>query len=73
MTEIYSPISQCYGKVAYSTGREAKIAIKQVESRWGRRLNKYHCPHCGWYHIGNRVVPHEDEIEECDADELVSA
>lgn len=70
MTTVYSPISQCYGKVRYANKKEAKSAIKQVEARWGRRLNAYHCPHYQYednhYHIGNRVTAHDDTTQWCD-------
>jgi uncharacterized membrane protein YkoI len=56
----------CTGKKAYSSWREANIALRHtLENRRrerhtgdgaflrGYRLEPYHCPHCREWHIGN--------------------
>lgn len=55
----YSPTSQCWGKQRYMNKKAAKEAIKQVEAKYGERLNAYHCPYDqetdNHYHIGHKV------------------
>lgn len=46
-TVTYSRPSQCDGKRGYPTYLTAKQAN-------GRRLDIYHCPHCGQFHLGNK-------------------
>lgn len=55
MSVVYSPESQCHGKVQHPNKKLAKVAIKETEAKWGTRLNAYHCQHCGWYHTGHKV------------------
>lgn len=56
MSHVFDPRSQCIGKVRYRERRWAEAAIAQMRSR-GRDtagLSAYRCPHCEFFHIGNR-------------------
>lgn len=56
MSQSFDPRGQCLGKVRYRQRRWAKGAIQQMRAR-GRAtagLSAYLCPHCGFFHIGNR-------------------
>lgn len=56
MTVQYSPLSQCNGKIRYRTRRWAKQAIVEMRAHGHHTatLSAYLCPHCGFFHIGNR-------------------
>lgn len=50
---VYSPESQCKGKLRYSDKGDAKRASKRVERAIGR-VHAYRCSHCGWWHLGHK-------------------
>lgn len=43
----------CDGKRRYPDRSAANSAIWHQRARWTARMNAYHCPHCGYYHIGH--------------------
>lgn len=55
MPIVYSPVSQCHGKVQHPNKKAAKVAVKETEAKWGCRLNAYRCNWCGHYHTGHKV------------------
>jgi hypothetical protein len=46
---------QCVGKVRYSSRKKASLAKRQTRGRTVR-LYTYHCPHCGFWHMGRRAT-----------------
>lgn len=53
---VFSPSTQCDGKVAYVDKATAKRAARKTEYRLGR-MRPYRCPHCGAWHIGHKPPP----------------
>lgn len=52
---IYSPESQCEGKLRYSSKADAKRAAKRQERFGCGRMQPYRCAHCGHFHLGHRL------------------
>ncbi|MCG3134212.1 MAG: hypothetical protein HMLKMBBP_01504 [Planctomycetes bacterium] len=46
--------ARCLSKVRYES---ARIARKRAEAR-GLPLYHYRCPHCGFWHLTKKRVPH---------------
>jgi len=44
-------IKACGNKVRYPNRKKAREARRRTPS--GGHLNIYHCPWCGWYHLGH--------------------
>ncbi|QDZ10543.1 hypothetical protein [Devosia ginsengisoli] len=44
-----NPLTQCEGKVAYGSWREARSGRLRMHN-----LEIYRCPHCGQFHLGNK-------------------
>lgn len=51
---VYSPESQCEGKLRYSTKADAKRAAKRQERHGCGRMQPYHCAYCGGFHLGHK-------------------
>lgn len=58
--------SECDGKTKYRTkGKAIERMLYQMENRkrtkrkrgYGRhvKMETYHCPHCGWWHVGSTI------------------
>lgn len=60
MKRVYSPRSQCDGKIRYATKADAKRVAKSAERYGCGRMQAYRCPHCStddqpWFHVGHKV------------------
>ena len=58
------PERQCHGKKRHRTVHDAKIAVA-ASGYLADDVNIYRCPHCGFWHLGQRVaaklrVDHDD-------------
>jgi hypothetical protein len=54
--------NQCKGKRNYEK-HGAKKARDQMQARTGIRLMIYHCPHCGFWHLGNSSETKRKKME----------
>lgn len=47
----------CHSKIQYETERCAKISAREMHGKTGANFDHYHCPACGFWHIGTRRGP----------------
>lgn len=57
----FNPISQCHGKAAYFTQRDAAEVAKSAANHGRGKMKPYRCPHCSTpgtprWHIGHRPI-----------------
>jgi predicted RNA-binding Zn-ribbon protein involved in translation (DUF1610 family) len=63
----FNPKYQCRGKRQY-TRQRAKAVLGHMKSD-GRKIDRshmsvYHCPHCGYYHIGHTKSSSKQQVDE---------
>lgn len=51
---VVSPEVQCHGKVGYWEKDHAKKQLKMLRGQGRRGLDMYRCPHCAYWHLGNK-------------------
>lgn len=51
---VDDPNRQCIGKLKYPTKAKAKRFIARATIHNRDRLTVYRCPHCRFFHVGNR-------------------
>lgn len=48
-------MTACKDKLWFATAKAAKQKIKRLRNRTKTRLQSYHCPECGGYHMTSKV------------------
>jgi hypothetical protein len=52
MTYATSKEAQCLGKHPFPT---RNIANASINRKYGATVEAYHCPHCGFHHVGHAI------------------